>query len=98
VNVLKTGTFGTLFGVTFTVSATFQVVMLVVGLLVAVLAPTSFTLNGQKATDVGQAIGALVIMFIVGMIFNAMISSAGAGLWVLVRRVLFKRESPATVF
>lgn len=98
VNTLKTATFGTLFGVTFAVSATFQMTMIVVGLLVAVLAPTSFTMNGQQATNVGQAVGALVTMFVVGMIFNAMISSAGAGLWLLVRRLVFKRESPASVF
>jgi len=99
-DTLRSASFGTLFGVTFTVSATFQIVLGLIGLLVAMLAPGAFNLNGRPAEGPAEALGALTVMLIVFMLFNAMISSCGAGLWLLVRRVVLKPKpgSQASVF
>jgi hypothetical protein len=98
VETLKTGNFGSLFQVTFVVAATFQIAAALLGLLFAFLAPGGFNVNGRPATNPGEAIVAVVIMLVVGMLLNAAISAGGAGLWLLVRKLLFKKPSPASVF
>lgn len=95
---LKTGTYGGLFQVTFTISATFQAACVLLGSVVAVLSPSSFTTNGVKAANSGQAIVSLIIMLIVMMLLNLIISAAGSGLWMLVRRFVFKPQPVEQVF
>jgi hypothetical protein len=97
-DTLKSASFGTLFQITFVVAATFQVAAAVLGLLFAVLAPGGFNLNGRPAQSIGEAITVVLIMIVAGMLLNAAISAGGSGLWLLIRRVLFKKPSPASVF
>ena len=93
---LKSGSFGQLFQVTFVVAATFQVAAALLGLVFALIAPSGFTLNGQQATNVGEAITALVIVLVVGLLLNAAMSAGGAGLWTVLRKFLFKKPAPAS--
>jgi len=94
---LRTAGFGGLFQVTFVVAATAQTLFFLLGLIGAVLSPSAFNLNGAPATNAGAAILADVMIFAVLLIFNAMISALGAGLWLLVRKV-FPKPSSAEVF
>ena len=97
-DTLRTASFGTLFQVTFLVAATFQVAAFLLSLLFAILAPGGFNLNGRPAQNVGEAIIVIVMMLVAGMLMNAAISAGGSGLWLLVRKLLFKKPSPASVF
>ena len=97
-DTLKTASFGTLFQVTFLVAGAFQVAAFLLSLLFTVLAPAGFNLNGRPAQNVGEAIMVIVIMLVAGMLMNAAISAGGSGLWLLVRKLLFKKPSPASVF
>ena len=96
---LRNASFGGLFVVTFTVAAVFQVAFAVLGLVTAVLAPGMFNMNGAPATNPGQAMGVDLFLLAVMLAMNAMMSAAGSGLWLLVRRFLPKaKESAASVF
>ena len=92
---LRSASFGGLFTVTFVVAATFQIIMSLLGILLALVQPGMFQMNGVAAHGAGQALTTLVFLLVVCLVMNATVSSAGAGLWLLVRRLLPK-ASPIT--
>jgi len=87
-NTIRNGSFAELFVTTFIVAAAFQIGMSVLGILMAVLAPGLFHMNGQAATSPVGAIGVLVFMLVIVLLFNAMISVVGAGIVMGLRRFL----------
>lgn len=87
---LRTAPFGALFTCTFAVGGAFHLAFTICGVLAAVAAPTMFTLNGAAATTIGEAIGALAIMLVILMFFNAGVSAFGSLCWLVVRRWLPK--------
>jgi hypothetical protein len=89
--LLKSATFGALFGVTFTVAATFQVTMALLGLILAFTTPALFTMNGAPAESPIQAIGVVIFLLVMVLVFNAAISAIGSGLWIGARRLLWRR-------
>lgn len=95
-DVLKSATFGTLFGVAFAVGEAFQLVLGVLGLLMAILAPNSFTMNGARVANPGQALMVLILMLFMGAIMNVTVAAAGSGLWLLVRRWIAPAKASAT--
>lgn len=95
-DTLKSASFGQLFCVTFIVAATFQVALTLIGLPFALLAPSGFNLNGRPATGPGEALTVILLMLIAGSLMNAAISAGGAGVWLVVRKLLFKPAPPAS--
>jgi hypothetical protein len=85
---LRTAGFGGLFGVTFTVAATFQLTLGALGVVTAILSPGFFKMGVVPASNPAQALGVLLMLTAMLLAMNAMISAAGAGLWVLFRRWL----------
>ena len=97
-DTLRSATFGTLFQVTFLVAAAFQVAAAALGLVFAVFAPGGFTLNGRPAANSGEAVMAVIIMLVMVLLLNLAISAGGAGLWLVIRRLIWKPKSVASVF
>lgn len=95
---LRVAGFGGLFQVTFVVAATFQLALGLVCLVSAFFAPSAFTLNGAPAQNLGQALTAVTFIVMALLAMNLPISAAGAGLWLLVRRILPKPASVEQVF
>lgn len=87
-NILRTAGFGELFGVTFTVAATFQLTLAALGVVTAFLSPGFFNMGAVPASNPAQALGVLIMFTAMLLAMNAMISAAGAGLWLLFRRWL----------
>lgn len=97
-DISRSASFGSLFAATFTVGAGFQLAASVIGMVFAALAPGGFTLNGRPATHTGEAIAAVLVMLLAGMILNTAIAAGGSGVWLLVRKLILKKPSPAEVF
>lgn len=87
---LRTAPFGTLFGAAFVVGAVFQLAMTILGIVLAFVSPSLFRANGQVMTDPLQAVGVVLFLAIFGLACNAAVSAGGAGLWVVLRRLLPK--------
>jgi hypothetical protein len=85
---LRSASFGELFAVTFTVAGTCQVAFSLLGLLMVGTSPAMFKMNGETAANPAQALGVLVFLVAICVAMNAGMSAIGAGLWLLVRRVL----------
>lgn len=92
---LKSASFGGLFTVTFFVAATFQVTLALLGLVAAIFIPGGFQLNGAPARNTGEAIAAVAIMLVAFLLVNVLVSAAGSGLWLAVRRFLPRRSTAA---
>lgn len=92
---LKSASFGGLFTVTFFVAATFQATLALLSLVAAVFIPRSFQLNGAPANNTGEAIAAVAIMLVVFLLANVLVSAAGSGLWLALRRFLPGRSTAA---
>jgi riboflavin transporter FmnP len=91
-DVLKTANFATLFAVTFVVAATFQFSLSVIALIFAWAFPSFFTMNGRPATGGAEASAIIAFMLVCFLLMNAMISSAGAAIWLAVRGRLLKKR------
>ncbi|HEY9233520.1 MULTISPECIES: hypothetical protein [Phenylobacterium] len=92
-NFLRTAPFGTLFTAAFAIGAACHLAFLIIEIIVALAAPGVFTLNGSKATNPGEALGAVAIMFIVMMFLNAGVSAFGSLCWLAVRRWMPKKAA-----
>ncbi len=88
--VLRTATFGELFATVFLVNAVFHVLLALFGVLAAFGSPGSFNANGQPVESPAGALGVLVFGLVVFTILNAAASALGSGLWVLLRKLVWK--------
>lgn len=89
-DVLRTARFSTLFAVAFAVGAAFLLGFILLGVALSFVAPAFFTLNGERATNAGQALLALLIVGVMLAFLNAGISALGSLVWLGVRKLLFR--------
>lgn len=95
--MLKTASFGGLFSTAFVINAVSHGVMGLVGVLVAFLSPTNFNADGVPTQTPAAALGVLAVLLLAATVINAASSAFGAGVWMMLRRLFFRR-SRADVF
>ena len=92
-DVLRNARFSTLFAVAFAVGAAFMLSFILLGVALSFVAPAFFTLNGERATNAGQALLVLLMMGVVFAFLNAGIAALGSLVWLGVRKLLFRHTA-----